>query len=339
MARSRIAEPHGGSPKRDREGTWAWLLLAAATLLMTTAPASADACVIVNGLGGMPEYEENFIDWSKKLEKLFSERLGGTVSHFDGRTLRRKEIVEGMRRAAAELDEGEAFWLFLVGHANHDGERFKFHIKGPDLTGADLKTILSGLGKRNAYVVAATSASGALLPELAGENRVVVTATRNRMERQPPLFLSFFIEAAGAPEADKDKNGRVSLLEAYLFSRQKVSEWFQAKGRIQTEHPLLDDQGKLRIGMEKGEEPVNRLTTGEGLLAAAASLSAPPEAAYRSMEAQKLAEDRAAVEREVEDLKFRKGEMASAEYYQKLEELLVKLATINEEIRRLEGEQ
>lgn len=304
-------------------------------MALVTPVGAVDVCVIVNGLGGLPEYEENFVQWSDRLEKLCAGPLGGTALRLDGRTAGRAEIMAGLRQAASGDSGGDPLWLFLIGHANHDGERFKMHIKGPDLTDEDLLQFLESQNRRKVYVVAATSASGALLKELSGENRVVVTATRNRLERQPPLFLSFFLEAAESAEADTDKNGRVSLLEAFLFSQAKVASWFAEKGRIQTEHPVLDDRGRVRIGAE--QDATDAPVTGEGMLSASASLSAPSEKAYATLEAKQLAKRRQDIERDIEDLKFRKGEMPTEQYYEQLQSLLVKLATVNEELERLEA--
>ncbi len=296
-----------------------------------------DLCVIANGLGGLPEYEENFVSWAGKLEQVFKDRLGDRVVRLDGRAMGRGEMLEALGKAASTLGAGDQFWLFLIGHANYDGERFKFQIKGPDLTDADLAAVLDRLQGRQINLIAATSASGALLPEMAGERRVVVTATRNAAEKQPPLFLSFFLEAASSADADTDKNGKVSLLEAFLFSRGQVAGWFEERGRLQTEHPLLDDQGRVRIGSEKDDPQA--ISTGEGLLSASVALSIPTEQAYRSAEAKALAEEKQAVERDIEDLKFRKPEMPGETYYNQLQELLVKLATINEKIEKAEAGQ
>ena len=341
------SEPFLGRTSRHRfsscpcyVGVWAvWLLI-----LLSTGNLSAQnpvAAVIINGLGGMPEYEENFVAWSDKLEALFKARLSDNVYRFDGRRQTAAEIIESLKAIPGSIAEEGEVWIFLVGHGNYDGERYKLHIRGPDITDQDLAGLLAALGERRIYLVAGSSASGALLDVLAGENRVVVTATRNARERQPPLFLSFFLEAAESPEADTNKNGRVSLLEAFVFAKDRVAEWFTEKGRIQTEHPVLNDGKRFSLGAdERGEDdplPEPDLRTGTGLLAAAAYLAAPSEKAYRSLEAQELARQRAAVEREIEDLKFRKAEIPTEDYYKQLEQLVIKLAQLNSRIEALES--
>lgn len=276
----------------------------------------SSTCIIVTGLGGLPEYEENFLAWAGSLEKTFREELGMPVHNLDGRNLKRTDILQVFHQVSASPLQDEV-WLFLIGHGNHDGSSYRFHISGPDLTDGDLKAFLDGLGDRRAYVVAATGASGSLIPHLSRRNRVIVSATKNQFERQPPLFLSFFIEAATSAQADTDKNGKVSLLEAFVFSQKQVANWFEERGRLQTEHPLIDD------------------TTTASL----AYLSAPPERAYRTLEAQQLAGEKIKIEREIEDLKYQKKELPESDYYTRLEKLLVQLAALNAKISELEGKK
>ncbi len=326
------------------EGFGAVLRLAlrlSATAVLASIPLQADTvCIIIHGLGGLPEYEENFVKWSEGLEEAFQQGPAAQVHRLDGRSLRRDDILTTFQDVTASLQPDSEVWLFLVGHANVNLSQYKFNIKGPDLTGDDVEGFLNGLGQRRAYLVAATSSSGGLAEQLGAPQRVVVTATRSAFERYPPLFLSFLLESIESAEADTDKDGKISLLESYLFSRNKVARWFADKGRIQVEHPLLDDQAKVRLGeKKKGEQAQQPEPSVVGLLASSAYLSTPPEKAYRTLQARELAQQRIGVEREISSLKFQKAELPQEEYYKKLEALLIRLAQLNQRISELEGEQ
>ena len=292
-------------------------------------------CIIITGLGGMPEYEENFLSWGLATEAHFQDELESVVYRLDGRKEKKTDILRLFDQVSSSPPPKE-FWLFLIGHASHDNRNYKFNISGPDLTDQEIKTFLDGLGETRTYLVAATSSSGTLASQLGQENRVLVTATKSATERHPPLFMSFFLEAVTSEEADTDKDARVSLLEAFLFSHQKVAAWFEEKGRIQTEHALLQDNGQVLL------EKNNILESNPGnqgtLLASMAYLSRSVEQPYRTPEARELASQRVEIEREIEDLKFRKNQMPVDEYYRVLEELLVKLAVLNESIAKMEDE-
>jgi len=293
-------------------------------------------CIIVSGLGGMPEYEENFLEWAERIEENFQNQAGTTVFKLDGRTQKKPAILEVFDQVTRSLPLEEV-WIFLIGHASYDNQRYRFNISGPDITDKEIKTFLDTLGENRTYLVVATSASGKLAAQLGGEGRVIVTATKSESEKQPPLFMSFFSEALSSEESDLDKDGKVSLLEAYFFSNQQVALWYEGKKRIQTEHSLLDDHGEIRLtkGQDSEEdEPSNR----GSLLASTAFLSIFREEFYRSQEAEELASQRVTIQREIEDLKFRKSRMSEEEYYRQLESLLVNLASLSRQIEDMEEE-
>jgi hypothetical protein len=276
------------------------------------------ACAVLTGLGGIPEYEENFRNWGDSIEKVCRGGGAGEVIRLDGSTVRRPEILARLVELE-KLPAATPTWIFLIGHGSYDGRQYKFNIKGPDLTGQDLAGFLDKLGARPTYVILATSCAGTVANQLKGPHRVIVSATRSGTERHPPLFMSFFAEAAQTAEADENKDRRVSLQEVFDYSQKQVQKWYEEKGRLQTEHPVLIDAG------------------GTGGLARVAYLSKPPEQAYRSLEARQLAPERTRLEREIEDLKLRKQDMASEDYYSALEKLLLELSKLNEKIRSLEG--
>jgi len=279
----------------------------------------ATACVVLQGLGGTPELDETFSNWVEKLLRLCRESLGAETTHLDGRSVGRDEILSDLQSAAVRSPQS-TLWLFLVGQGTWDRGTYRFNIKGPDLRGEDLASVLDTVSASAVFVVAGTSCSGALLSLLSAPQRVVLTATRSPGERYPPLFFSFFLEGVESAEADRNMDRRISLQELLEYCSSKVEAWYRERNQIATEHPSMDDNG------------------GAGGLAALAYLSRPSEQAYRSLEARRLLPERTRLEREVEALKLRKGEMPEEEYYRRLEELLLELARLNERIRQLEGE-
>src|SRR6185312_1167925 len=50
-------------------------------------------------------------------------------------------------------------------------------------------------------------------------------------------------EAIADPRADLDKDGQVSLLEAFLTASGGVQEYYRTHSQLATEHALLDDNG------------------------------------------------------------------------------------------------
>ena len=57
------------------------------------------------------------------------------------------------------------------------------------------------------------------------------------------MFPDAFIQALTAPAADVDKNGRISLLEAFIYASRLVAQHYEQAGTLSTEHAMLDDTG------------------------------------------------------------------------------------------------
>ncbi len=87
------------------------------------------------------------------------------------------------------------------------------------------------------------SSSGEFLKGLAGPGRTIVTATRTGGERNETRFPAFFVEAFTGDGADRDRNGRISVQEAFDYARTKVQQAFEREGYILSEHATLDDGG------------------------------------------------------------------------------------------------
>jgi hypothetical protein len=144
-------------------------------------------------------------------------------------------------------------------------------------------------------------------------------------------MAEFFVEAFKDGNADVDKNGRVSVLEAFSYAARKVEEYYSKEGNLQTEHPVLEDSGDGKANAKPGPE------NGEGLLARTTYLdSGLPSLAKgkTSSEEGALAQEAQALEKQIEALKYTKGEMPEAEYEKKLEALLLRLAQINAKLRK-----
>ena len=56
-------------------------------------------------------------------------------------------------------------------------------------------------------------------------------------------FPRFFVQALEDPAADSDKDGRVSVWEAFSTSSDQVRQWYQRAGQLVTERAILDDSG------------------------------------------------------------------------------------------------
>jgi len=302
--------------------------------------------LIVVGLAGDPEHGKTFQAWGDSLAGA-SVRLGVPAerlvyltdqapegdSRATGRSTR-DEITRALERFAAEAGPDDLVFVTLIGHGTFDGRTAKFNTRGPDMEPGDFDVLLDLLPTRNVVFVNTASASGPFVEELSDEGRTVVAATRSGAEVYATLFGGFFIDALGSESADSDKNGRISVLEAFQYARSEVAQAYEREGLLLTEHAVLDDDGDGRGSQEPaaggGED-------GDGRIAAVLSLGdagaddLPDDPRLRA-----LYLERRELERRIESLRLLKGSMAPARYASELEELATAIALKTREIREAE---
>ena len=302
--------------------------------------------VVVSGASGGGEYGERFWDWSSKMVASFKGPLQLPDENLfflaedperDPSLVTAQAVKSEFMRVIGELESrvrpNDLLFLLLLGHGNFDGSDYRYNLRGPDLTGAELSAILDRFPTQRIVLVCTTPASGALIPRLSGGNRVILTATKNGYEGNETVFARFFVQSFQNPEVDTDKSRQVSLLEAYTFTHRKVKEWYAEKNQLATEHARLDDNGD-GVGSALPE-----VGSAEGSLAGRVTLAAPAEAAAPAgspsalTELEALRKKKLDLESSLRELRTRKTILPSDQYREQLEALLVELARTTRAIR------
>jgi hypothetical protein len=221
-------------------------------------------------------------------------------------------------------------WIVLLGHGTFDGREAKFNLHGPDLSASALSNTLAAF-HRPVAIINAASSSSPFIKALSGKNRVIVTATRSGAEENYARFNKFISQAIADPEADLDKDGQTSLLEAFLMASRRVTEFYKSEGRLATEHALLDDNGDglgTPADWFRGIHAVKKAANNaplDGMRAHQWHLVRSKEDQRLSPEQRKKRDD---LELEIGRLRDQKTLMSEDEYYRQLEELLTKLGEI-----------
>jgi hypothetical protein len=160
------------------------------------------------------------------------------------------------------------------------------------------------------------------------QNRVVISATKSGTERNAPVFARFWVEALRDPSADSDKNEAVSALEAYRYADQKTTSYYERAKRLATEHAMLEDTGKGEGVRAPSQE------NGQGLLAGRFTvlrLGAMQKAAADPAK-QELLRRKEDLEQKIDQLKYNKAALPTAEYSKQLRQLLLELARLQTEL-------
>src|SRR5262249_2306740 len=172
-----------------------------------------------------------------------------------------------------------------------------------------------------------TGGSFPFLKRIAGRNRIVLTATDSAAQQFETAFPEHFVRAFEDDSADTDKNGRVSIWEAFQFASAAVRQLFEQKGQLAAGGSLLDAPG-AGIGREAQAPGTDGAVARTTYLEPEPPLDLPADAGLAV-----LVKRRAAIERALEELKARKESMPPDQYEAELERVLTKLARISSQIR------
>jgi hypothetical protein len=301
--------------------------------------------LIVVGLAGDPEHGALFHKWGAAMAEA-SAKVGVTPERLvylvdqkgeddklaTGRSTR-EEIQKAINGFAKTATAEDAVYVVLFGHGSFDGQNARFNLPGPDMGPADFNAALKVLPTRQVVFVNTSSSSGPFVEAMSAPGRTIITATRNGAEQFATLFGGHFVEAFATPEADADKNQRLSMLEAFKYAKAGVARAYEQEGLLSTEHAMLDDNGDK----EGSQDPSP--TTADGKLAASLSLGSVADAAPLPADPKlrALYLERRDMERRVESLRLLKDSMPPAKYTAELEKLVTDLALKTREIRAIEG--
>lgn len=320
-------------------------------LVVAAVAASAQETWVVNvvGLGGDPEYTQTFTGWATELEEHLTTRWGvapervitlgedPALQGVDGES-RRENVEATVARIASEAGPSARVLFVLIGHGSFRNDEASLNIPGRDLSAAEWSDVLATLGDRTVAVVNVASSSGPFVEALAATGRTVITATRSGQERNETQFGRYFAEAFGGGAADLDKDGRLSLLEAFIYARSETARYYEEEGLIATEHAQIDDDGDgeaIDIPVEGGTDGAVASTFRFASGSASASADARP--APSDSTSVRIEAEIAEIEAQLAILRSRRDEMTEEDYDAELESLLVDLALKNRELRGRSG--
>jgi len=233
----------------------------------------------------------------------------------------RDGIEQGLASLAAAVSPGDQITLYLMGHGSGAEDEAKFNIVGPDFTGPEFAALLDQFQQQDMVIVNTTSASYGFSTALSSEGRVVISSTRSPSEKFDPIFSRYFIEALDSRRGDRDKNNRVSMLEAFRYAKASVEQWYEEQGRLASEHAGLDDNGDALFSLDPA------IDDSDGRLAEIAYIDMlTDDSAGLSDAALRLKARMQELERSVFILRGRKADYLEADYWSEMQGLLVELA-------------
>ena len=311
-------------------------ILICCSISARAAQAGERYALVITGASGGDAYAQKYQKWRAAFTATLREKFGYAgdrllvLAETESQGAQ-KSTRENVRRVFGDLRQrltkDDQLLVLLIGHGTTmDGDEAKFNLVGPDLSAVEWADLLWPLPGRLVFINT-TGGSFPFLRTLAGRGRIVLTATDNAAQQYETVFPEYFVKAFDDPAADVDKNGRVSIWEAFTYASAGVQQWFEQKGQLPTERPLLDDTG-AGIGREALNPGVDGAVARVTYLAPDAPIAMPTDSALAG-----LMRRRADLEQQLEELKARKESMPPDQYAAELEKLLIEIARVSAQIR------
>ena len=254
--------------------------------------------LIVSGASAGAPYAEKYDGWRTTLAKTLKATFGYPDDHvLSLAEASRDRVQQALRDLRTRVTKDDQLCVVLIGHGIDE----KFNLVGPDMTAADWAAQLKPIAGRIVFVDT-TSSSFPFFRQLAAPGRIVITSTDSTAQQFETVFAEFFIKAFAEPSADSDKDGRVSIYEAFQYANANVRTWFDQHNQLPTEHAMLDDENGARATF---------------LQARAVPANDP------------IAKRQAELESAIAVLKSKRSSMAPAAYNSELERLLTELARLS----------
>ncbi|MBM3882785.1 MAG: DUF3857 domain-containing protein [Verrucomicrobia bacterium] len=142
----------------------------------------------------------------------------------------RRETVRGL---AATLTASAAPLLAIVwGHGGWQGATPVFHVRGPRLTAADLRSIAAARPEASSRWVLLFRGSGQFARELAGPGRYLLASESETMFHSDPIGLDPLLDLARA----RPRSAFIEIAEAL---GRAVADWYESRHLARTEEPTL----------------------------------------------------------------------------------------------------
>ena len=231
-------------------------LILSCILLITPDTSAEDYALIIGGVGGEKSFYDEFWNATSGMRDLLIEEYGYAPEHItflfenDGeasdlvdRKSTKTEIEAAFSDLQVRVQSEDRFILFMVGHATKTADGLKFNSPGRDIRDIEWAALINQIPAEQMVLVFGFPYSARFVSQVSKEGRTIITACSAREGYMRSGFGNIFINAFSDRAADGDDNGAISLLEAFLYTQERVAAWYKSDGSVQSEHPHLDDNG------------------------------------------------------------------------------------------------
>ncbi len=192
--------------------------------------------LLVAGTPDSAVYARRYNDWLSRMDGVLRKagvpakniRVLSADPDYKATAVWASANAANLARAFTEIGGGmkpaDRFFLVLFGHGVAGEKPPTFVVPGPQPSAEDFAKWLDALPAQNQIVLNFSASSGVFLPFLAKKGRINLSALAPT-EGSEAVLPEFFLRGVEAGRADADKDGSVTLLEAFNWSAWEVAQW------------------------------------------------------------------------------------------------------------------
>ena len=244
---------------------------------MSATAFAADHVLIIGGVAGEKSFYDAFWSATSRFHQLLTDEYGYTsdqitflfedmdASGAEGLVdteSKREQVLAAFDQLAETVQPSDRFLLLMLGHASRTNRgALKFNLMGRDMSEAEYVTRINSIPAERQILIFGFPYSGKLVPQLSRPGRIILTSSSpNEGYSLQAGFGDVFVDAFSDGANDTDRNGDISLLEAFLSLQAHTKNFYEQNSNVQTEHPHLDDNGdrnatrNLTVGEEETDD-------------------------------------------------------------------------------------
>jgi hypothetical protein len=146
---------------------------------------------------------------------------------------------------AGIVREEDQVFFFMIGHTGFGSGDSWYATVGPDLSSAEFAELIDKLNTKHVHAIFSPCQTEGFIWKAGKPGRVIITSTR-ASEANRAGVAEAAIRGLENMDYDLDKDGRLSLFEAYQSVVKEQRDWYKAKRMEQDEHALIDDTGDAK---------------------------------------------------------------------------------------------
>jgi len=150
-----------------------------------------------------------------------------------------EKTLADIASAAGRIDR---FVFYYTGQANRGADTLRLNVRGQDIVHNELVQWLGAIKARQKLIILDCPCAGLALKDLIDPNTIIVCSARGD-QYDSPRFSDYFVPALLQWDADKDADGRLSLLEAFQTTSRELDKYYEQEKCYKSENALLEDDG------------------------------------------------------------------------------------------------